>query len=269
MKKIFAHTIVNNEENFIWFAIKSVIGFVDKVLVWDTGSDDKTVEIINGLRRLYPKKIVFREVGKVDRESLSMMRQKMLDESDCDWIMILDGDEVWNEQSIGEVAGIINSKGDELDGIVVPFYNLVGDVFHFQSEDAGRYRFGDKTGHLQIKAINRRIPGLHVKKAYPLEGFYDNDERPLQESKKLSFAENKYLHMTHLKRSSKRRRFEKSKLEIGEHFPPNFKFPEVFYEDYPDGIRDPFSKIDGAQFYLAKLLTILRKVKRKANGFKI
>ena len=43
---IWANTIVHNEENFIWFAIMSVIDWVDKMLVWDTGSTDKTVEII-------------------------------------------------------------------------------------------------------------------------------------------------------------------------------------------------------------------------------
>ena len=48
--KIWVNTIVHNEENFIWFAVMSVIDYVDKVLIYDTGSTDKTVEIIKEIQ---------------------------------------------------------------------------------------------------------------------------------------------------------------------------------------------------------------------------
>ena len=86
---IWANTIVNNEENFIWFAIMSVLDYVDKILVWDTGSTDKTVEVI---KTINSNKLKFKEVGKVDPMEFTKMRQKMLEESKCDWILILDGD---------------------------------------------------------------------------------------------------------------------------------------------------------------------------------
>ena len=51
--KIWANTVVHNEENFIWFAIMSVVDYVDKVLVYDTGSTDQTVSIIKEIKKAY------------------------------------------------------------------------------------------------------------------------------------------------------------------------------------------------------------------------
>ncbi|MBU1256082.1 hypothetical protein KKA49_00135 [Patescibacteria group bacterium] len=48
--KIIVHCLVKNEERFIWYAIKSVLPFVDKIMVWDTGSTDKTIQIIKSIK---------------------------------------------------------------------------------------------------------------------------------------------------------------------------------------------------------------------------
>ena len=58
---ITAHCLVKNEENFVGFAIKSVINFVDKVIVFDTGSTDKTVGLIKNLVKEFPEKIIFED----------------------------------------------------------------------------------------------------------------------------------------------------------------------------------------------------------------
>ena len=44
--RITVHTLVKNEERWIWYALKSVLPFVDQIIVWDTGSTDKTTAII-------------------------------------------------------------------------------------------------------------------------------------------------------------------------------------------------------------------------------
>ena len=61
MAPITAHCLIKNEENFVWYAIKSVVDFVDKIIVFDTGSTDKTVELIKKLAEEYPEKIIFEE----------------------------------------------------------------------------------------------------------------------------------------------------------------------------------------------------------------
>ena len=45
-KTVTAHMVVMNEEKWIWFAIKSVVDYMDRLIIYDTGSTDKTVEII-------------------------------------------------------------------------------------------------------------------------------------------------------------------------------------------------------------------------------
>lgn len=240
--KIWANTIVCNEENFLWFAVSSVIDFIDKILIYDTGSKDKTLKIIELLIKKYGKKIDFKEVGKANRDEFTEKRQEMLDQSGCDWILVLDGDEVWWEDSIKTVVKKINQK-NHADAIVVPFYNLVGDIYHYQSEDAGEYKILGKKGHLTIKAINRNIPNLHLKGKYGGEGYYDKDNKSIQnrDPKKIIFLDRPFLHMTHLKRSSKNGH-NKFKYELGLTFPKNFKYPEVFYKDFPESIRSPFLK---------------------------
>ena len=59
--KIWANTVVNNEENFIWFSVMSVIKFIDRIVIYDTGSTDNTVSIIEELKRKNPGKIIFKE----------------------------------------------------------------------------------------------------------------------------------------------------------------------------------------------------------------
>lgn len=262
-KKIWAHTIVYNEENFIWFAIMSVVDYVDKVLVWDSGSTDKTVEIINEIRKIKGDKIEFKEVGSVDKFQFTKMRQSMLNASICDWILVLDGDEIWWEDSIKRVVDEIHKKGTKIEGIVVPMVVPVGDIYHFQEEKAGCYHLLGRMGHLNLRAISKKIPGLHVDWPYGGESYLDENNKLVQEREKVIFLDTPYLHVTHLKRSSSKSKAHKFKHEIGERFPVDFKFPEVLYNPYPKIVPSPWVKITGGEFIKSYLLTPLRKIKRR------
>ena len=102
--QIWGHALVKNEDRYLWYAISSVIKFVDKGLLWDTGSSDDTLKIVESLKQRYPSKIKFREIGEVNPEQFTVVRQKMLEESACDWVVIVDGDEVWWEDKIKETT---------------------------------------------------------------------------------------------------------------------------------------------------------------------
>ncbi len=261
--KIWANTIVNNEENFIWFSIMSVVDFVDKVLVWDTGSTDKTVEIINEIKKIKGNKIEFREVGSVDKYQFTKMRQKMLDESQCDWILILDGDEIWWEGSIKKLVNEIKIKGDEIEGIIVPLVVPVGDIFHLQEEKAGQYNILGRKGHVSLKAINRNISGLHADWPYGKEGYFDKNNQLIQERGKNIFLNAPVLHVTHLKRSLSKRKYNKYKYELGNEISDPFKFPEILHQKHPSFISSPWTKISGTRKIISRILTPLRKIKRR------
>ena len=64
-------SLVKNEERFLWYAINSILPFVDKIMIWDTGSTDKTVEI---LKLITSPKISFKEVRFFSSISLSFPR---------------------------------------------------------------------------------------------------------------------------------------------------------------------------------------------------
>lgn len=238
--KIWVNCIVHNEENFIWFAIMSVMDFVDRVLVWDSGSTDKTVEIIKEIKNKKGEKIDFKKVGFQDKHGYTKIRQAQLDQSDCDWILILDGDEVWWSDSIREVVNVINTRKD-IDAVVSPFYNMVGDIYHYQHEKEGKYEIAGRRGHLTIRAINRRIPGLHLEGPYGKESYVDKNRVPVQQRdpKKLIFTDLPFMHLTHLQRSS-RSSHGKYKIDRGLKVKRGFLFPEVFNLERPINIPNPW-----------------------------
>lgn len=261
--KIWAHTVVCNEDKFVWFAVMSVIDFVDKILIWDTGSTDKTVEIIKEIQKIKGSKVSFEEVGPVDKYQFTTVRQKMLEESKCDWILILDGDEIWWEDSIKKVIKEINTKGNEIEGIVVPMIVPVGDIYHLQDQSAGRYEILGRKGHYNLRAISQKIPSLHVDWPYGRESYFDINNTLVQEREKTIFINAPYLHVTHLQRSSEENKRDKFKYELGKPFPKAFRYPEVFYETYPKSILSPWVKISRGKLIKAYLLTPLRKIKRR------
>lgn len=261
--KIWVNTIVNNEENFIWFAVMSVIDYIDRILIWDTGSTDKTVDIISEIKKAKRGKIDFRQVGPVDRLQFTNMRQAMLEESKCDWILILDGDEIWWEDSIKKLISEINKKGNKIEAIVVPMKVPVGDIYHIQDETAGKYHIMGKTGHISLKAFSKKIPNLHVDLPYGKEGFFDKNGKLLQDRKKVVFINAPFLHVTHLKRSTKKRKVEKFKYELGNKADEGFKFPEVFYSNFPTLVSSPWERIKGKDLIISKLLNPLRLINRR------
>lgn len=266
---ITAHVLVKNEENFIWYSVMSAIDLVNKVVIWDTGSSDETNEIIKKLVEKYEEKIDYKEIGEVDKSEYSNVRQAMLDATISGWIFILDGDEIWWKNSIEKIVDFVNEKGDRYESIIVPTINLVGDVFHFQEEKAGKYKFGNRVGHYNLRFINKDIPGLYVGDDYGKEGFFDNENRRIQDRNKdkVKFINVPYLHATHLERSSKDKdvmqRNKKMKYEIGIDFDRDFYYPESFFLDRPEIVPNVWKNMDFNFRLRAYLETPFRKLKRR------
>lgn len=194
---ITSHTIVKNEEKFIKYAILSVEPFVDRMLIWDTGSSDKTIEIIKSIKS---PKIEFKKFNNIDRDGLVRLRNEQINITKTPWFMLLDGDEIWPEKNLKKLIDSMKKASSDTVALVNKTRNCVGDIYHFQPEEKGRYKIGKWQGHLNIRAIKNN-KDLKVIGQYPLEA-YTIDNIPIQQmTDKLEFVDTWYLHTTHLKRT--------------------------------------------------------------------
>lgn len=268
MKKISAHVLVKNEARFVWYSIMSVLPHVDKLIIYDTGSTDGTLKLIETIVK---KPVISKE--DFDEQNI---RQQMLDEDDSDWFIVVDGDEIWWDESIKKLTNLIHKKGDDLESIIVPTILPVGDIFHYQETKASGYEFdtnkGLKVGHYALRAINRKIPGLSSMKPHGQWGWTDEEGKMIQDrdQKKREFVDAPYLHVTHLQRAGNRlkdsdvfKRLGKLKYELGTPFPSDFYYPEVFFREKPDYIISPWRGMSKEFKFRAFFETPLRKIRRR------
>ncbi|MFN4150191.1 MAG: glycosyltransferase family 2 protein, partial [Candidatus Sericytochromatia bacterium] len=82
---ISACLIVKNEENIIENCLKSLVDIVDEIIIVDTGSTDKTIEIASK----YTDKIFYHQWD----DDFSKARNQALDEASGEWILSIDADE--------------------------------------------------------------------------------------------------------------------------------------------------------------------------------
>ena len=265
--EVWAHTLIKNEARWLWYSISSVIDHVDKILIWDTGSTDGSIEIEKALDKKYPGKIILKQRKQETAEDFTIVRQEMLDATKSDWFLMLDGDEIWFEDSIKKVVKAINREEKGVESIVVPTINLVGDIYHFQEKSAGKYQFGNMRGHYNLRAVDRNIPGLHSQGAHGVWGWADVDNKMIQDRNTFKFIDAPYLHATNLRRSDSDKdvikRSKKLRFELGEDFPKDFFYPEVFFKDRPASIASPWNIMSPSFKFRAFFETPLRKIKRK------
>ncbi len=276
---ITAHMIVKNEERFVWYSAMSVINHVDQMLIWDMGSKDKTKKILENLvldeRTKGKIKLKTFETGKYFDEQ--KIRQMMLDETKSEWFIVVDGDEIWWHDSLRKVIETIKERGKEIESIVVPTINLVGDMYHYQDEGAGHYHLAGRVGHLNLRIIKRDIPGLSSAKPHGLWGWVDGKGKMIQDrdQKKVLYLEAPYIHTTHLQRSGSvildrevfKRAF-KLKHELGIQFPHDYFYPESFFMDRPKLVPFVWKPMSFSFWLRSAFETPLRKIKRAFVPFR-
>lgn len=266
---IAAHCLVKNEERFLWYAVMSIVDYVDEVFLWDTGSTDNTKKIISEIKNVKGGKIKTRFIEGITPESFPEVRQQMLDETKTDWFFVVDGDEIWWEDGISQVVSVIQDEGSKLESIVTPTINLIGDMYHKQEEGAGQYRLAGRKGHLSMRAINRSISGLSSSNPHGTWGWVDGEGKMIQNrsADKVKFVDFPYLHTSFLRRSGKdegvMKRKKKLKYEIGDRLPKDFYYPEVFFRPRSLVVPNVWESMSGGFKRRAMLQTPLRKLKRR------
>ncbi len=100
--KISACLIVKNEEEVIERALSRIILFADEIVVVDTGSNDKTVEIA---RRFTDKIYHFKWV-----DDFSKARNFAFSKASCDYLMWLDADDYITDENVQKILKLKNSN---------------------------------------------------------------------------------------------------------------------------------------------------------------
>lgn len=189
-----AHMIVLNEENWVKYGIQSVLPYVDKFIIFDTGSIDNTVEIIKNIKS---SKIIFEEKGKADAGQMVALRNEQIKKTKTKWFMLVDGDEIYPSRIFGEI-----NLSDNYTGIYLKNHICVGDIYHQMSARYGRYALCGHSGHLNMR-FYRIINGWQWWGEYPLEHYGPNPNVSINTMcDKLQFINDYYWHMSFMKRSS-------------------------------------------------------------------
>lgn len=268
---VCAHTLVKNEAVYLWYAATSVLPFVDKMLLWDTGSTDETFEIIKEIKKAYKNKVEINTIGNVDIVQFSKVRNEMLKNTKEDWVLIVDGDEVWWDNEIRLITDTM--KRSKYETIVSTYTNVIGDIYHYQDESAHHYSIDNIRGALNVRAFRTDIPGLHVDKPHGSQGYYDASGTLIQErerSGRLFIKSKAYLHFTHMNRAGKvshehsvPKRRQKYKHELGIPFPYDFYYPETFFRPRPIAVQSVWQKRTIGYVIKSWLLNYPRKIRRK------
>lgn len=269
---IWVNCLVKNEERWIWYALQSVLSYVDRIIVWDSGSTDKTQGII---KTINSPKIEFKEIGEVNKEDYGKVRQEMLLKTKSDWVLILDGDEIWPKDSLTGLIKEINFAFKTIESFCVRPINFVGDIRYIHAETlSGQTPHGIQglKGFFSTRVFRRDIPGLHINGPYGKESFFDSRDTTLRErTEKVKYLPKIYYwHMSYLPRSSSKSqdkevmmRDKKRKYEIGMPRPSWIKIPEVFYLKRPFMVPDPFYKMTTGEYLKALVQTPLKRLKRR------
>lgn len=188
---ITGHCLVRNEDQFIRYAINSALPFLDRLIIYDTGSTDKTVDIIRSIKS---PKIFFAQKGPQSPAEITNLRNDMISQTKTDWFFLLDGDEVWSQKTLKDYLEFTLDQPKAILATFLHTRNCVGDIYHYRDESSGRYEIAGLKGHLNIRAYRR---ALKWSGTYPLEKCVDTTDK-----NSLAFFDGYYWHMTHLSRSS-------------------------------------------------------------------
>src|SRR3989338_10012371 len=127
--------IVKNEEKFLAQCLQSIKNAVDEIIVVDTGSTDRTVEIAQS----FGAKIYYHPW----RNSFSEARNHSLSYATCDWILQIDADEALEQSDIPLLHKLIQT--DSYNAIYVAIYSELpgGQSKHYYSRvfRRGKARF--------------------------------------------------------------------------------------------------------------------------------
>jgi tetratricopeptide (TPR) repeat protein len=120
--------IVKNEEKFLPACLESVRDHVDEIIIVDTGSTDRTVEIA----MKYGAKVYHHPW----ENSFSKARNYSLKYATCDWIMWLDADEEVDKEDAHKLRKVI--KDNDVNVICLPLFSRINNDKNLAVANSGK-----------------------------------------------------------------------------------------------------------------------------------
>ena len=151
-QKLSLCMIARNEEAFIGGALESARDIVDEMIVVDTGSSDRTVEIA----REYGAKVYFYEW----RDSFADARNEALKHATGDWVLILDADERLPEDTKHNLRMLLIPTQGQHISYLIHIRNYMDE--HDKSNTLGHYMV-----RLFTRSANARFFGQVHEQVYP------------------------------------------------------------------------------------------------------
>lgn len=117
-KEIVPVVLVSNDEYWLPYALEATRGLFGRWVIYDVGSSDQTREIINWWVQTNPDCDFYVKIfPMVDPKIQGSFRNSMIAETLSEQYLILDGDEVWDRNSIEYVANYPNSVAN----VITPY----------------------------------------------------------------------------------------------------------------------------------------------------
>lgn len=135
--RIAANYIVKNEEMFLGQSLESIRNVVDEIVLIDNGSTDRTLEVAENFRKTFEKRMVIEQITDL---GFAELRNKNAELSDCDIILIVDGDEVHfnnGPNSIQEAISVFvdfRKKNNFILGGYFTFFHFYGSFNHLLAQ---------------------------------------------------------------------------------------------------------------------------------------
>lgn len=143
--------IVKNEEQRLAKCLESILGFVDEIIIVDTGSMDATKEIAY---RYTPNVLDFEWT-----QDFSAARNASIQKATGTWIIYLDADEFVDPLKFQEFVAFLSKLPDHKPtGIILPVYNYVGDNNSGKISESKAIRVFNNYQHIQfIRPIHEQL----------------------------------------------------------------------------------------------------------------
>ncbi|HAV43652.1 TPA: hypothetical protein DCX15_06565, partial [bacterium] len=162
-QKVFAMYRIKNVERWIGQSLAKTSEFADGIVILDDGSKDGTPEIV----KQFPKVVDYKYHNRSLQEARD--RQELLEMTKSynpDWIVAIDGDEVWEDKVNRDyIQRLARPFDPEINAYVVRYFTFWDDIKHYRADGI--------FGSMSNIRMFRNLPNQFMHSDHP-QGFHVN-----------------------------------------------------------------------------------------------